>query len=199
MSRSGFRLIHIQAPEIDLEGHTWLSAAVTPTCTHAGDAYRAPVARLHMICGLPGAGKTTLARRLEAELDGVRLSPDEWLHRIAGEDSERADRANREHRDAVEGIQFDLALRLVPLGLNVILENGFWTRDEREGLRSRASAAGVGSTLHYLDVTVDELWLRLERRNVSLPPGTFRITRAQLDEWSTIFEPPSPSELMERL
>lgn len=152
-----------------------------------------------MICGLPGAGKTTLARRLEAELEGVRLSPDEWLHRIAGEDSERADRANREHRDAVEGIQFDLALRLVPLGLNVILENGFWTRDEREGLRSRASAAGVGSTLHYLDVTVDELWLRLERRNASLPLGTFRITRAQLDEWSTIFEPPSPSELMERL
>jgi predicted kinase len=37
----------------------------------------APV--LILICGLPGAGKTTLARRLEQELPAIRLSPDEWI------------------------------------------------------------------------------------------------------------------------
>ena len=40
------------------------------------------MAQLHLICGLPGAGKTTLARRLDVELPALRLSPEEWLIRI---------------------------------------------------------------------------------------------------------------------
>ena len=39
-----------------------------------------PSGRLVLICGLPGAGKTTLAKRLEHELRAVRLCPDEWKH-----------------------------------------------------------------------------------------------------------------------
>jgi predicted kinase len=35
-------------------------------------------ARLVLICGLPGAGKTTLAHRLADVMPAVRLSPDEW-------------------------------------------------------------------------------------------------------------------------
>lgn len=33
--------------------------------------------RLSLVCGLMGAGKTTLARSLEREGKGIRLSPDE--------------------------------------------------------------------------------------------------------------------------
>lgn len=35
--------------------------------------------RLILVCGLPGAGKTTLARRLADEVPAVRLSGDEWM------------------------------------------------------------------------------------------------------------------------
>ena len=35
--------------------------------------------RLILMCGLPGAGKTTRAVELAARLPAVRLSPDEWL------------------------------------------------------------------------------------------------------------------------
>jgi predicted kinase len=34
---------------------------------------------LILICGLPGSGKTTLARRLAGDLPGIRLCPDGWL------------------------------------------------------------------------------------------------------------------------
>lgn len=39
--------------------------------------------RLILICGLPGSGKTTVAKRLAEEVPAVRLSPDEWKHALA--------------------------------------------------------------------------------------------------------------------
>jgi predicted kinase len=32
-----------------------------------------------IVCGLPGPGKTTLAKELERRLRAVRFSPDEWM------------------------------------------------------------------------------------------------------------------------
>jgi adenylate kinase family enzyme len=39
-------------------------------------------ARLILTCGLPGAGKTALARRLAADRSAARLTKDEWLTEI---------------------------------------------------------------------------------------------------------------------
>jgi hypothetical protein len=52
-----------------------------------------------------------------------------------------------------------------------------------------------GTRLHYLEVGRDELWARLSRRNVHLPPGTFVVTEDQLDLWWSWFQPPTADEL----
>ena len=161
-----------------------------------GVAYRfRDMAQLHLICGLPGAGKTTLARRLERELPGLRLSPDEWLIRIMGLGLSPDGTSNGPFRDAVEGIQFELGLRLVAEGLNVILENGFWTREERDGLRARAKDAGVPVMLHYVHAPIDELRRRLEQRNANLPQGTYPISDEVFELALRWFEAPAPDEL----
>jgi predicted kinase len=36
-------------------------------------------AKLHIICGFVGAGKTTLAKKLEKQYKAIRFSTDEWM------------------------------------------------------------------------------------------------------------------------
>jgi predicted kinase len=98
---------------------------------------------LFLICGLPCSGKTTAALTLERDYNAVRLAPDEWMARIVG------DGWDHERREAVEKVQWALAQRLLTLGLNVVLENGFWRRTERQAYRARASELGADSKLIY--------------------------------------------------
>src|SRR5258708_3060595 len=97
---------------------------------------------LHLICGLPGSGKSTLAKRLESELPALGLTPDEWMSRIAGDGFDDAKRA------AVETVQWEIGARVLSLGLDVILENGFWTRTDRDDFRERAQAVGACTKLY---------------------------------------------------
>lgn len=148
---------------------------------------------LHLICGLPGSGKTTLAKQLEKSENALRFCPDEWIANILLDptDTVEMDRL----RSIVESMQWDFAKRLLVLGINVILENGFWSREERSRFRAEAETIGAKVKLHFLDVELNELWQRLSERNANLPLGTFFVRREDLESWAKLFEPPSEDEL----
>ena len=146
--------------------------------------------------GLPGAGKTTRARELERARRALRLTPDEWIPALFGPDPASATLDSA--RDPVESLQWEVAARALTLGIDVILDFGFWSRSERDDYRARAAALGAGSELHFLDVPLAELRRRLTARNATRPPDTFLVTAAQLDEWAAKFQPPAPDELRPR-
>ena len=148
---------------------------------------------LFMICGLPGSGKTTLAKQIEASHAALRLCPDEWISSLLQDSTDTAELDRL--RTPVESIQWEVAKRALVLGFNVILEWGFWSREERTFYRTQAEALGALVELHYLEVSREELWARLSKRNANLPAGTFFVTREQLDLWATWFEPPTAAEL----
>jgi predicted kinase len=146
-------------------------------------------ARLILICGLPGSGKTTLAKQLATERQAVRLSPDEWKHELG------IDYYDEPKRVLLEAQLWRLAQELLHLGQTVILEHGFWAREERDELRIAARALGVPVELHHLEVPVDELWRRLDLRNGQALPGTAPISEEDLRRWAEQFEPPDAAEL----
>ena len=151
------------------------------------------MATLFLICGLPGAGKTTLAKQLERTHNALRLCPDEWIAQILADPTDigELDRL----RAPVESLQWEVAKRVLMLGVHVILENGFWSREERMQFRTQAELLGAGVELHYLNVDLNRLWERLSKRNSDLPPGTFIVSREDLEQWARSFEPPAEDEL----
>ena len=144
--------------------------------------------RLILICGLPGSGKTTFAKELAPKVPAVRLSPDEWKHDLG------IDYYDEQRRVQLENRLWQLGQELLALGQSVILENGFWTREERDELRLAARTLGVPVELYYLEATVEELWRRLELRNDEARPGAAPIKREVLEKWALQFEAPDAAE-----
>lgn len=142
-------------------------------------------ARLVIVCGLPGSGKTTVAKALESRLGAVRLSPDEWLEALA------LDVYDEERRARIEALQWTLSQQLLRLGLIVIIEWGTWGRSERDALRAGARALGAAVELHYLSAPVEVLFERLQRRGSENPP----ITLEDLTRWAGTFQAPTEEEM----
>jgi predicted kinase len=144
---------------------------------------------LIMLCGLPGSGKTTMARRLAGEVPAVRLCPDEWMAQLG------IDLFDEQARDRLERLFWQLAQDLLRLGQSVILESGFWLRSDRDEKRLGARALDAAVELHYLDVPLDELCRRLAIRHGAGTWGTVLITREMLEQYATFFQAPDADEL----
>ena len=144
---------------------------------------------LFIICGLPGSGKTTYAKQLEQDEHALRLCPDEWMSRLINDGFDESKRAE------VEGIMQEIAERCLTLGINVILEFGFWAREERDQMRTLAKRAHAKTKLCYLEVAREELLKRLNKRNIEKPEHTFVVNEEQLDSWISLFQAPTKEEM----
>lgn len=153
-----------------------------------GQATRASGPRLVLLCGLPGSGKTTLAKRLEASIPATRLCGDEWMARLG------VDLFDEHFRDRLESLFWDLARDLLRHGQSVILESGFWLRADRDEKRLGARSLGASVELHHLDVGLDELVRRIEARAAEGAAGAVDVSEAQLRRWASHFEPPGRAE-----
>lgn len=141
--------------------------------------------RLIILCGLPGSGKTTLGKSLEARLRAIRFAPDEWMKALG------VDLYDEDRRAKIEELQWVFAQRLLTLGITVIIEWGTWGRSERDRLRTAARAIGAAVELQYLDAPVNVLFERIQRRGMENPP----ITGEALSRWQQAFQPPTTEEM----
>lgn len=153
------------------------------------------MATLHLMVGLPCSGKSTEARRLAQSLGALLLSPDAWHLRLFGQDADDPDHDRR--HGAVEALQWEVATQALTLGVDVILDFGFWSREERDDFRARARALGAGFCLHNMNLPMETLLRRLDARNTAGLEGVFYIPHEKMHAYAAVFQPVEPDELDE--
>jgi predicted kinase len=132
---------------------------------------------------------TTAARRIEVERNALRLTKDEWVKALYGDENPPS------AQDVIEGRLIEIGLRALELGADVIIDYGLWARDERSALRRAAADRGATVEMHYFEVSPAEQRRRLDRRQTEAPHTTWPMTDEELAEWAAKFEVPTAGEL----
>lgn len=157
---------------------------------------------LHLIIGPVGAGKSTLGRHLAATHGGVRLTLDDWMARLYGDDPRPAtDRlawyAARTARCLA--LIWELTEALARAQTPVILEIGLVRRAERARFYAQVDAAGLPLTVHLVDAPRAVRRARVAQRNAERGPGFHVVVPPAFFELaSDAWEPPDIAELRER-
>ena len=152
-------------------------------------AQQVPLAFL--LHGYLGVGKTTLARRLEAEHSAIRFTHDEWMRTLYGNDPPEALFAD--YAGNVSGLIEATWTRCLELGLDVVLDFGFWSRSERDRTRALVAQFGGECRLYRLTCADEIARRRIEGRNEDLDDSLF-IAPSTYDALKARFEPLGPDE-----
>lgn len=120
------------------------------------------MAKVFLICGKICSGKSTYAKELAETHNAVILSVDEIMLSIFEHG------AGEQHDLYVKRLQkylYQKALEFVLLGIDVILDFGFWTEQERTYARNFFHTKNITFEFHYLNISNAEWQRRLMKRN----------------------------------
>lgn len=151
--------------------------------------------KVYLICGKICSGKSTYAEQLRIQNNAVVLSTDEITLALFGQ------HCGDKHDDYVERTQnylFNKSLELIEVGINVILDWGFWMKEERDYVREFYNRRNIACEFHYIDIS-DETWkARLKKRNsevIAETTSAYYIDDNLAEKFASIFEVPSKDEI----
>lgn len=154
------------------------------------------MATTHLISGLPCAGKTTYARALHAGTNSVVFPLDWWLITAFGSYA-ITDVGHEEHVRRVlacRELVWQVGSEFLRRGVDVILDDGFFLRENRRRTVALSRAAGAAAKIHFIDTPLSVIRSRLRDRNARLPPYNFAIAPETLEAFAALFEVPSLDE-----
>lgn len=141
---------------------------------------------LVLFCGLPGSGKTTLAKKLCKNGKGIRICTDDWQA-----DLDMNSNPDNFHAKLQKKL-YEHALELLDNNQSIILEDGLWMKHERDSKLADAKKHNAKTEMHFFDLSFDENWNRLQSRNENLPHGAVHINKENLQVcWNKLQKPTS--------
>lgn len=147
---------------------------------------------VYMICGFIGAGKTTFAKKLEKKTGAIRITKDEWLIKLFGHNSRI--KGFEEYDKKICELSNNIAFKFIEHGLGVIIDDGFWVKEQREEMRKRIKKAGARPVLYYVKCPMEVMKERAVNRSSNLTEDSFEIDEELFDKYIKYWEPPGEDE-----
>ncbi|MBR6874575.1 MAG: ATP-binding protein [Ruminococcus sp.] len=154
------------------------------------------MAKIYLMCGKLCSGKSTRAEQLRREHRAVLLSVDEITLALFGQD------AGENHDTYVERAEdylYKKSLEILEVGIDVVMDRGFWTKAERDFAREFYGSRGISWEFVFIDISDEEWDRRIDKRNSDTEAG--RIDAYYVDEglrrkFDGIFQRPGDDEIM---
>lgn len=152
----------------------------------------------HLIYGPTAAGKSTYARKLATEVNGVRFAIDEWMHAMFAVDvPQRLDMSWVMPRVARCQEQiWCVAQQILGSGTDVVLELGLLRKIDRASIKAKVEQAGHLAVFHFVDAELPVRRQRVLQRNAEKGETySFDVTPGMFEAMESYFERPTTGEL----
>lgn len=153
------------------------------------------MAHVHLLCGKIASGKSYYAKKLMAEQDMVLISMDDCVEEMG------LDYFKDDHNAMIPGLQMYLiqkAGEIAKCGTDVILDFGFWSKEQRSAVTAHLKSMDAPYLWHYMDVSKSTWSLNIEERNagaVQAGYSQFLIDEKRIDEINAEFDIPTRDEI----
>lgn len=147
---------------------------------------------MYLICGFIGSGKTTFAKKLEKETGAVRITKDEWLIELFGQDPSVP--KFEEYDQKICGISRAIAFRFAQKGVDVIIDEGFWIKEQRAEMREIIRSLGAKAVLYYIQTPIEIMRERTLKRNNNPTKDSFKINSRMFNNYLKHWQPPGADE-----
>ena len=153
------------------------------------------MAKAILICGKICSGKTTYAKSLIKATPAVLLSIDEITVALFGPD------AGEEHDSNVERTEkylYEKSLEIIETGINIILDWGFWTPEDRQAAAAFFTQHNIDFEWHYIDASDEVLRKNLNKRNREIEEGQvlfYYFDDELANQFWDMFETPAKDEM----
>ncbi len=149
-------------------------------------------ATVYLICGFIGAGKSTFSKQLEDKTGAVRITKDNWSICLIGNDPTIDGYADWDSK--IIGLSRDFAFYLAGKGIDVIMDEGFWARSERDEMKEKIEKIGAKCLLYYVECPIEVARKRVVGRNQNSKKDSFEISNEMFDGYLKYWEPPAADE-----
>jgi len=144
-----------------------------------------------LIHGRLCSGKSTYAGELKDKIGGVVLSVDEVMLSVF---PDGAGISHDVYEGRVKNFLMNKSLELLSLGVNVILDWGFWTSAERKYIRRFYTDKGFETELHSIEILDEEWERRIVARNSDNSETSFSVDEGLLKKFLLVYEPCAEGE-----
>ncbi len=144
-----------------------------------------------LICGKICSGKSTYVKKLCQERRAAVLSCDDLTLALF---EEKLGSRHEQITQKAQSYLFQRAAELLALGIDVILEWGFWTKENRSAAEKFFRDRGFETEWHYIEVS-ETVWRRnIEKRNAA-GKGSYFVDDGLAKKCAALFEPPAQEEI----